>query len=166
MLSERGELGLEAVQKRVAEPCGGQSACSAVDARHPQGARMRWIALGSRFADARSQREDIGMKLKFLATMEGIRDGPDADTSDSLVFGPRGHRWRTCCFAMVTRARWCSLQLRRAPHALCYCLHFAPCTRLCRRRLALRRGSVASGLPAISGEIEEACSSISTIRRT
>jgi len=119
----------------------------------------------SRFADARSQREDIGMKLKFLATMEGIRDGPDADTSDSLVFGPRGHRRRTCCSAMVTRARWCSLQLRRAPHALCYCLHFAPCTRLCRRRLALRRGLVASGLPAISGEIEEVCSSISTIRR-
>ena len=67
MLSERGELGLEAVQKRGAEPCGGQSACSAVDARHPQGARMRWIELGSRFADARSQREDTSMKLKFLA---------------------------------------------------------------------------------------------------
>ena len=27
------------------------------------------------------------MKLKFLATMEGIRDGPDAGTSDSFVLG-------------------------------------------------------------------------------
>ena len=91
-----GELSPEEVESRIAELREWETACDAVDAQHPkvselqkaaEAANDRWLQLDDQFIAAPAHTlEDIGMKLEFLTVMADMKDGPNAEVSDRMVF--------------------------------------------------------------------------------
>ena len=68
-------------------PCRGYAGDTSGPLKAAEAANDRWLQFDDQFiATPAHTLEDIGMKLDFLTVIADMKDGPNADVSDRMVF--------------------------------------------------------------------------------